>query len=76
LVDSIQGSRRINKIQSPWARHTGQELSANAFRQLTGKVIETALPDPIVRLSVVTQTSVIQNGDWCGIIPHRIETSR
>jgi transposase len=55
-------TRLMLSVQSAWARHTGQCLSANAFRQLTGKAIEAALPDPIVRLSVLTQIKI-----WQGI---------
>lgn len=48
----------LQSVQSAWARHTGQCLSANAFRQLTGEAIEHAFPDPCVRLSVLAQLSV------------------
>ena len=45
-------------VQSAWARHTGQGLSANAFRRLTGAAIERAIVDPVVRLSVLSQIKV------------------
>jgi transposase len=54
-------TRLLLSVQSTWARHTGQGLSANAFRQLTDKAIHAALPDPAVRLSVLTQITVWQS---------------
>jgi transposase len=51
-------TRLLLSVQSSWARHTGQGLSANGFRQLDRTAIEAALPDPIVRLSVLTQIKV------------------
>lgn len=54
-------TRLLLSVQSAWARHTGQGLSANAFRQLDSAAIEVALPDPIVRLSVLTQIKVWQS---------------
>lgn len=48
----------MQATQSAWARHTGRCLSANAFRQLTGEAIEQALPDPCVRLALLSQMSV------------------
>lgn len=51
----------MQSVQSAWARHTGQCLSANAFRQLSGEAIEQAFPDPCVRLSVLAQLSVWRN---------------
>jgi len=53
-------TRILLSVQSTWARHTGQGLSANGFRQLSRTTIEAALPDPIVRLSVLTQIKVWQ----------------
>jgi transposase len=54
-------TRLLLSVQSSWARHTGQGLSANGFRQLDGTAIEAALSDPIVRLSVLTQIKVWQS---------------
>lgn len=48
----------MQSVQSAWARHTGQCLSANAFRSLDGKAIEATFADPIVRLSILTQLKV------------------
>lgn len=48
----------LQSVQSAWARHTGQCLSANAFRQLTGEAIEQAFPDPCVRMAVLAQLRV------------------
>jgi transposase len=45
-------------VQSTWARHTGQRISANAVRQLSGEVIERAFPDPSVRFGVLTHLHV------------------
>lgn len=45
-------------VQSTWARHTGQRLSANAVRQLSGVAIEQAFPDPSVRFSILTHLQV------------------
>lgn len=42
----------MQSVQSAWARHTGQCLSANAFRQLSGSEIKQAFSDPCVRLAV------------------------
>ena len=39
-------------IQSTWARHTGQRISANAVRQLTGEQIEQTFCDVSVRFGV------------------------
>ena len=38
-------------IQSTWTRHTGQRISANAVRQISGDVIEQTFPDLSVRLA-------------------------
>jgi len=54
-------TRLLLSVQSTWARHTGQCLRANAFRQLNAAAIETALTDPIVRLSVLAQIEVWQS---------------
>lgn len=54
-------TRVLLSVQSSWARHTGQGLSANGFRQLDGAAIEAALPDPVVRLSVLAQIKVWQS---------------
>jgi transposase len=48
----------MQSVQSAWARHTGQSLSANAFRRLDGETIEAAFTDPVVRLSILTQLKV------------------
>lgn len=45
-------------IQSTWARHTGQRLSANAVRQLTGEFIEQTFPDISVRFGVLTHLQI------------------
>ena len=45
-------------VQSTWARHTGQRISANAVRQLSGAAIEQAFPDPSVRLGVLAHLQV------------------
>lgn len=45
-------------IQSTWARHTGQRVSANAIRQLSGDVIERTFPDVSVRFGVLTHLQV------------------
>lgn len=45
-------------IQSTWTRHTGQRISANAVRQISGEVIEQTFPDLSVRLGVLTQLQV------------------
>lgn len=55
-------TRLLLSVQSTWARHTGQGLSANSFRRLDAAAIEAGLHDPIVRLSVLTQIKV-----WQGI---------
>jgi transposase len=55
--------RLIQSVQSAWARYTGKRLSANAFRQLTGTEIESAFPDAVARLSVLTQLKVWQAVD-------------
>src|SRR5437899_1770360 len=54
-------TRLMLSVQSAWARHTGQCLSANGFRQLTGAAIEAMLPDPLVRLSGLTPIKGCQN---------------
>lgn len=53
-----QSVRVMQAVQSAWARHTGQRLSANAFRHLSGEAIEQAFPDPCVRLAVLAQLRV------------------
>src|SRR5690606_4705138 len=45
-------------IQSTWTRHTGQRISANAVRQISGDVIEQTFPDLSVRLGVLTHVQV------------------
>jgi len=55
--------RLIQSVQSAWARYTGKRLSANAFRQLSGAEVESAFPDAVVRLSVLTQLKVWQAVD-------------
>ena len=45
-------------IQSTWTRHTGQRISANAVRQISGEVIEQTFPDLSVRLGVLTHLQV------------------
>ncbi len=52
----------LQSVQSAWARHTGQCLSANAFRQLTDEILAQTFADACVRLSVQTQVKV-----WCDI---------
>jgi transposase len=54
-------TREVLSAQSAWARHTGKSLSSNEFRLLTGKTIEAALPDPVVRLSVLTHIKAWQS---------------
>lgn len=49
-------------MQSTWARHTGQCISGNGIRQLTGPMIERAFPDPSVRMALLTHLQV-----WQGI---------
>ncbi len=51
----------LQSVQSAWARHTGQCLSAKAFRQLTDATIEQAFPDPCVCLSVQAQLCIWQD---------------
>ncbi|MFC5491436.1 IS110 family transposase [Dokdonella soli] len=45
-------------IQSTWARHTGQRVSANAIRKLSGVEIEQTFADVSVRFSVLTHLQV------------------
>ncbi len=45
-------------IQSTWARHTGQRVSANGVRQLSGELIEQTFPDISVRFGVLTHLQV------------------
>jgi transposase len=52
--------RMMQSVQSAWARYTGRRLSANAFRQMTGVEIESAIPDAVARLSALTQIRVWQ----------------
>lgn len=49
-------------IQSSWARHTGQCLSANGLRQLTPEQIEQTFPDVSVRFGILTHLQI-----WCTI---------
>ena len=44
----------VLSIQSAWARHTGQCLSANDFRHLSGAQVEQAFADVSVRFGVLT----------------------
>lgn len=55
--------RLIQSVQSAWARYSGKRLSANAFRQLSSAEVESAFPDAVVRLSVLTQLKVWQAVD-------------
>ena len=52
----------MQSVQSAWARHTGQNLPANAFRQLDDKILEQTVADPCVHLSVLAQVKI-----WCDI---------
>jgi transposase len=58
-----QSVRVLQSVQSAWARYTGTTLSANAFRQLSGEAIETALPDPCERLAVLSQIQLWHTTD-------------
>ena len=53
----------MQSVQSAWARHTGQCLSANAFRQLTDQTIRQTFPDRCVRMAVQAQQRVWQGLD-------------
>lgn len=55
-----QSVSAMQRVQGAWARYTGQCLSANAFRQLTGPAMRQAFPDPCVRLAVRAQQRVWQ----------------
>ncbi len=48
----------LQSVQSAWARHTGQRLSANAFRQITDETLAQTFADACVRLSVQTQINI------------------
>jgi transposase len=56
-----QGVSAMQRVQGAWARHTGQCLSANAFRKLTDEDLRQAFPDPCVRMTVGTQQRVWRN---------------
>lgn len=45
-------------VQSSWARHTGQRMSANAVRQLSDDAIGQAFPESAVRFAVLTHLRV------------------
>lgn len=47
-----QSVSAMQRVQGTWARHTGQCLSANAFRQLTDAAIQKAFPEVCARLAV------------------------
>lgn len=50
----------LQSVQSAWARHTGQRLSANDYRQIDDKILEQTFTDVCVRLSVQAQVAVWQ----------------
>ena len=50
-----QSVRVLQSVQSAWARHTGQRLSANAFRQLDTAVIERTIADANVCFALLAQ---------------------
>jgi len=51
-------TRLLLSVQSSWARHTGQSLSANAFRQLDAATIEAVLPDPVTPVPISGYSNV------------------
>ena len=53
-----QSTALMHAVQCAWSRRTGHGLSANGFRQLTGKAICTAIVDPIERLAMLAQIKV------------------
>jgi len=47
-----QSTALMHAVQCAWSRRTGHGLSANGFRELTGKAIVAAFGDPIERLAI------------------------
>ncbi len=45
----------LHSIQSLWCRTSGETLSANRFRMLTPADIESAFPDPLVRIGALAR---------------------
>jgi len=48
----------LQSVQSTWARHTGQCLSANGFRQLDDAALARTFTDACVGLSVQSQVNI------------------
>lgn len=50
-----QSTALMHAVQCAWSRRTGHGLGANAFRQLSGEAICTAIVDPTERLAILAQ---------------------